>query len=549
MSELKTLVLLQLKDKLDWSFLKSKKETIFKIVFAVLKFIIITAIIYAAFYLLSYLRLLSLLPGIPIKVMTLVLSALIILSIIVCTRSLKNSLYLSKDNFILLTLPVTKSKLFLSKLCVFYIYELFRNVYYLLPFIIAYFLINTCPIYFYLWIIISLVIYTLLVVTISALLSIPTLYITNAIKSVKTLDICLLIISIILIVFLIVKIILAIPENFDLMGNWGTTFWRIQDFLDQFNSNFQIFYWLFIGLICDSKGNVNVLFTTSQIVSLSVIIFLIATIIIITYYSVKPLFFKMASQNFEFKKNNNKKSKSNIKLSPFISNINKEMILSFRSTEKFYSYVIMSIGIPLSILLLNKIYASMSTRLSGTYMTIAFNIMLITLMILSTSTSIAKIFSQEAGVSYLNKTNPQPYILSLTSKIILNGIIYSISLLISVIIFCSFVKLNIINSLIVFLLCECIYIGHLLYSAELDIMNPQTHDYATTGNHSHNKNESKSNLSAVILSALFTILTYFFISENPSVVWIKLLLIAVTYLILRIYLYSSKIKIYYKESL
>ena len=78
MSELKTLVLLQLKDKLDWSFLKSKKETIFKIVFAVLKFIIITAIIYAAFYLLSYLRLLSLLPGIPIKVMTLVLSALII---------------------------------------------------------------------------------------------------------------------------------------------------------------------------------------------------------------------------------------------------------------------------------------------------------------------------------------------------------------------------------------------------------------------------------------------------------------------------------------
>ena len=83
------------------------------------------------------------------------------------------------------------------------------------------------------------------------------------------------------------------------------------------------------------------------------------------------------------------------------------------------------------------------------------------------------------------------------------------------------------NSIIIYFLCECIYTGHLLYSAELDIMNPQKLEYATTGNHSYNKNEMKSNLSAIILSALFTFLSYFFISENAYVVWIKLLLIAV----------------------
>ena len=35
---------------------------------------------------------------------------------------------------------------------------------------------------------------------------------------------------------------------------------------------------------------------------------------------------------------------------------------------------------------------------------------------------------------------------------------------------------------------EALYISHLVYSAELDIMNPQNHEYATKGNHSNNKN-------------------------------------------------------------
>ena len=231
-----------------------------------------------------------------------------------------------------------------------------------------------------------------------------------------------------------------------------------------------------------------------------------------------------------------------------LSSIKKEIILSYRTSEKFYNFVFISIGLPLSILLLNKIYGAMDTRLSGTYMTIAFNILLILLISLSSSSIIARAFSEEGNSAYLNKTNPQPYLKSLTSKLIINAILYSISLLATVIIFASFVKLGVFNTIIVYLLCECLYLGHLLYSAELDIMNPQNLEYATTGTHSNNKNEAKSSLSAIVISALFTFLTYFFISENASVVWVKLLFVAIGYLALRIYLYTSKVKLYYKET-
>jgi hypothetical protein len=78
-------------------------------------------------------------------------------------------------------------------------------------------------------------------------------------------------------------------------------------------------------------------------------------------------------------------------------------------------------------------------------------------------------------------------------------------------------------------------------------MNPQTQEYSTTGNHSNNKNETKSSLNALILSALFAFLTYFFIGENPAILWWKLAFIGGLYLAWRIYLYTSKIKVFYKE--
>ena len=51
-------------------------------------------------------------------------SLMLVLSVFVCTVGLMNKLYFSKDNFILLSLPVTTNKIFLSKLIVFFVYEL-----------------------------------------------------------------------------------------------------------------------------------------------------------------------------------------------------------------------------------------------------------------------------------------------------------------------------------------------------------------------------------------------------------------------------------------
>ena len=128
MRALKTLVMMQLKDKIDMSFLSSWKKALFKTIFWLIKFALITAIIYLALYVLSYLRVVSILPGIPQNFMVCVFTLMLLLSLFVCTVGMSRSLYFAKDNQVLLTLPASRTEIFTSKIIVYYIYELIRNV-------------------------------------------------------------------------------------------------------------------------------------------------------------------------------------------------------------------------------------------------------------------------------------------------------------------------------------------------------------------------------------------------------------------------------------
>ena len=547
MNNFKALLMMQLKDKIDFSCFKSVKAGIFKVVLSIFKFVVITAIIYLAFFFLSYLRLVSLLNGIPQNFFNLVFTIMFILSIIVCSAGLVKNLYFTKDNALLLTFPVQRTSVFTSKLLVYYIYELVRNLTYLLPLFIAYGLINGLPFYFYFWVLLMYPIITAIPVVIGALLSIPLVYIINFVKQNKWLEVILFTIFFAAVVAALIFLISAIPPNINLVGTWGTTYWQIQDFLTSFNEIFIPFSWLATMVIGQRYGTVNELFTSTQWFSLLGAIGLIVAVVALLYLIVRPLYFKMASTPFEYKKSAITKKFKNKKTKPFASAVKKEGILNLRMPEKLYTLLFVVIGMPIAIFLLNQIYSAMDTRLTGANMAVAFNILMILLISLSSSTSISYAYSEEGASSYLQKTIPRPYLQNLTSKLVINAICITLSILVSVIIFVNFVSYSFWQGLLIFLIIELGYLGHLMWCAELDIMNPQTWQYQTTGTHVNNPNEIRATLYALLISVLFAFLTFFFIRENLVTVWFKVLLVAALFFALRLYLYVSKIKVYYKE--
>lgn len=547
MKNLKTLVFMQLKDKLDFSYLKSIKKTIFKVVTFLLKFFAITSGIYIGFLIVSHLRLVSTFEGIPQDFFTVVFAFLYILSIITCSFGLSKTLYESRDNQLLLTLPAKRTTVFTSKLIVYYVYECIRNINYLFPLFVAFGIINEYPLLFYFWLVFIYFLIVAVPVVIGALLSIPTMLIKEVVLRNKWLEYLLLILSVGAVSVSLIFIIRAIPENIDLIGTWGSTFWEIRRFLNKFISSFSIFYYIVISVTGIRNGVAINILGFSQMLTVLFMILGIVVVIALTYGIVKPIYFKMTSSPFEYKKNKINKRHKNYKLNFFYATIKKDLILLYREGGKFYSLLALVIGLPISIVLLNKLYSAMDTRLIGTNMTITFNILMILLIVLSSNVTVSRIYSEEGSSNYLLKTSPKTHLKSVAIRLVPNAFFITISIIITVILMCKNFEYSFFIGMLVFCLVESFYLSHMFMSAEMDIMNPQSAYYQTSGAHYNNPNEIRSLIYAFLISFGVSFILFFLISENSYTVWLKLSLVGLVFLLIRIWLYVNRVKLYFKE--
>ena len=87
----------------------------------------------------------------------------------------------------------------------------------------------------------------------------------------------------------------------------------------------------------------------------------------------------------------------------------------------------------------------------------------------------------------------------------------------------------------------------MFYSAELDLMNPQNQLYASVGSTVSNPNETKSTVSAFLISFLTAGAIFFLLLEAEGYVYLKLIAVAFVVLIYRVWAFFSMLKLYYKE--
>ena len=260
----------------------------------------------------------------------------------------------------------------------------------------------------------------------------------------------------------------------------------------------------------------------------------------------------MMAKNFEFDKNAIT-IKKNVRRGKRFTFINKEWVISFRSLDISLDFFTVYLIVPILILLLNKIFAAMETKTLGDIMTYAFNILLIALPLLASNGIVATMYSREGRAGYIKKTKPIFATFPLFAKLSQN-IAFSVpSIFVSVAIFGSFAHIGVLSIILLSFAILFLYVGHMVYSAMLDVMNPQNEQYATTGNDISNPNETLSSITAFVLSGVFALISYKFFSESLLTVdstWLaslKLLLIAFVLMIGVIYLFIQRIRCYYYE--
>ena len=553
MKNLVILVKMQLKEMLNFKRLDvenvSKFHVVISILAAILKFALVTVLCGAFFFAARFLHIFSAGNNIPDTVISLVFTVMLITSMISCIGGLTKSMYYAKDNAVLLTLPAMPMQVYLSKLFIFFIFELKRNVSFLVPLFIAYYFTEgTYSFGVYPWMIFSIFWISLFTVSVGALLSIPAMWIANFMRQRRWLQVTLIFAVSAAVIALFTGLVLSLPEELDLVGSIEYTVTLIQAFFEAYKTNFSFFYGIssiFLGIpvlfgkpsfpIGIIAGRFFILFGLTSL-------FFIAGILI-----VQPLFYKMASTPFEYLKKYTP-PKNNRVITRRLTSAYTEFLKTVKSSNLMVADVGLSVMLPLVMMLYNKLLFALDFSRLGYCMIVAFGILIILLIVLNSNTYPASILSRDGRSSYLLKTHPSKYPILMFSKLFPTATFGALSIALTLPVFILFAKIPVIDSVLLILSIGMIYVAHLFFCAELDLMNPQSELYATVGANQNNPNETKATASAFLIAFLTAGIMFLLLYEASAFsAFIKLAIIALIAMIYRIYLFLAKLKLYYKE--
>ena len=483
---------------------------------------------------------------IPDTVMSLVFSVMLLMSVISCTVGLTKSMYYARDNAVLLTLPCPSLHVYLSKLIIFFIFEIKRNLSFLVPMFIAYYITHGYELWTYAWMLFCMLWVSLFTVAIGAVLSIPTMWIANFFRQHRWMQIGTLVLAVGAAITALFFGISLIPENIDLVAAWDTLYWQIQDFLNGYAKTFSALYDLTRMLLGEIE-HLQIFFNAQRTIFRFLVLAGASLAILgLGLLIVRPLFYKMASTPFEYLKKAVKPKKNKAKGKIF-SSIYTNFLITVKNANTIFANVGILVAVPMLIFLLNKIFLAMKTREMGDQMIIAFNILIMLLIVLNSNCSISSLFSRDGQSSYLIKTLPSRYTLPILTKLIPNTTFGVLSIAATAYVLSITLPLSALNIAFMILSVEFIYLAHMFYSAQLDLMNPQNQLYASVGSTVSNPNEMKSTLYAFLISFVTAGAVFFLLYEGRGEVFEKLFFVSTAVLVYRVWTFFSMLKLYYKE--
>lgn len=555
-----SLVMLQFNEKKDKKIGSSTKTLIQKIVFFVIKFLLVAGGTFGIGYILTLLNFIY--TNDFVNLYLVFFSIYTIINVLNITIGLMKSLYYAEDNKLLVTFPVSSNVLFLSKLLVFYLAELRRSVDILLPVTLGLILcgvtsgkINPFCLFYCL---IVLIIAVGLMVVVGAIFSIPASYLFRALKRWPILELVGFILLTAGFIALVTIIIGFIPANIDLINEFSQLKVSVQEAIDSFKLyiNFTFVVEAIVGTATFANGSMSYVFTWWSVAQSGILLGILLVSAVAIFFFIKPFYFYMMSKSFEFDKVPVDAQKANPVHKKYITFVNKEFKICFRDFEISGGYLIVYILVPILLYLIDTMFSAINRRLEGNMMAYAFNVLLMTIPYLASNSMIATLYSKEGRAAYIKKTKPVSPLLPLISKLVFNLALSIPSIIGCAFVFYNFAKGSEINVLHTILLAFTVLFAqyaHIFFSATLDIMNPQNERYATQGDNFDNPNERTSTIVAFISSFVLALITYFLLYDSYYTTgrydgaFIKIALLAFIACCSCLLLFFLKVKAYYFE--
>lgn len=529
---------MQIGDKVRGLKKGNKKSIAFKTFLSVLVTIAITAGLY---FLLNYLKT-KFAFNIDQNLLITVIFITQVISIITCIGSMMSILYNAKENLILMAFPCKYNEIFISKIVVFALEELKKSCFFILPFLVSYGIASSGGVVYWVQLIPVWVFMTVFPVLISAILSIPLIFVKKFLENHSLIYGAILAAFLVGVFVLVVHLLSKVPTPVRLVAMYNTFMQKFTLVLIKINK-FALFY-NFIGR---SMFNIKVY-----------LYFPIAFVILIVsfalcFFVAMPFYFKASSSSSENSVTKKHKVRSHKINNLFLTFFRKEIRLMLRSSSNILAAVSIIFIFPILSYVMNFIVAAIRTNLYGNYMTIAFNLM-ITLSLISTyNANCAQAISSEGSEFSVLKAAPSNAMMATWAKLVMTMIIdlLAVGSMCGVLVFMSTeYSLDITPVDIVLMVATIVFIslGNILWSFQLDITNPKVNDYAVKGDAViDNPNVAKALAIGFVFSTITGVLSLLLLIDDYKTGWLRIILIAVAFFIARLYLYNSNLKAYFNE--
>lgn len=532
-NRLKTLTLMQLGNKYSFKRITDKKKYALNMMFRALSII---AVVIVMFLLFSVIKSVLFLPVNRTTFLFLLFISQLI-SILACTLGLVESLYYGKDNPILLSFPARHHEVFVSKLLAYYLNELIKNLYFVVPMFVAFGLLNSMGVLYYLNAVVLTLLLSWLPVLLGAFLSIAIMGIKQLVKRLSWMSIVLAI-AVMGVLFYLAYILLGSLERpIRLIEVYNTFVTETVLFMQKINQ-----YALIYTNIIEAAFNINAL--TNYGIVLGVILGLTLIVVLTSM----PIYFRMASFGSEHAVTKKHKHTKIKKRGVFATLFNKEIKIMFRSINIVIQDYVLVIAMPLVLYVLNGFFWAMAPSLLGLNMIACFDILVCLLLLTASNTHTASAISSEGSEFGLLKTAPSDTKRVAWAKIIMNFVISTLCIGATVALLASVSNVISNNLWQIAVVLFLVNSGHILWSFQLDLRNPQLAEYREKSDGAENKNKSMSVLFGLIMSVFITAVAAFFIlidnSPNP---WVRIIGIAAGFFALRLFLFVNNLYVYFRE--
>lgn len=466
------------------------------------------------------------------ELFAIILSILLIISLVFSISNVISTMFMSKDNELLLCLPVSFDQLYVSKLVVLYINEVVFNILYIFPILLALGTVGVgIPAIYFLVIVLLFPILPFASLGIASLLAIPVMSIVKFLKDRPKVNVVVVLAGITALFVTYMLFITSISGAFNITEKQIETSTAINQGILDIGSKIPVIFWL-----SSIFFNIKTIYRLYIFMVTFIVVFFASSVI------VKKVFFKISVFNNDFKKATRVKRRIFKKRSIERELLLKEFRTCLRSPSIIVQFFLFPILMPLIVYTYDKLLFSIAVNQTGQALIFASHVLVLFMITTLSSSITSTALSREGGLLYFSKMIPVSYEKQAFIKVVFNTIISWTAIIITTIVCCIFNETNIVLIIVASIAALITSVGHICQCYDIDLRTPVLDWYDVGEISTLSKNTTSSILFGFLVAVIFTILSV--LGRGSTLLTSAVLIVpAILYTLGRIHLLRLRLKI------